>query len=198
LDFKAEDPETWLPLVRDVVGRTFAGGFPIYVERDEIEQECLIRIPAIIASYANRNGASFETFVRTAVRNDARDYLRKKHREHHNHKPVAMRWELDGVIDEESPIAGPSADSLIETSFDRRRWITRKVCEDIEDSDLDAARSTLTPDQFRVYVCRYLLGMPQAEAGDYLQITREAVASRERKVIANLAKAGLPVPNRIA
>jgi DNA-directed RNA polymerase specialized sigma subunit len=46
------------------------------VDPDDIEQECLIKIPEIIADYQPKRGATLETFARGAVRNDVRDYLR--------------------------------------------------------------------------------------------------------------------------
>jgi RNA polymerase sigma factor (sigma-70 family) len=199
LKFSTEDHSTWLPVVREVIRVSLPGGFPAYVDQDDIEQECFIKIPEIISDYRGAGGAAIDTFVRTAIRNDARDYLKQKHRESSHGEAVPLPWEAGSVIDSDgSRVRGGESQAFLDKYVGAPNWLPTCPTEAITEDDLEAVQSVLTREQYQVYVCRFLLCMTQQEAADYLRTTREAIASRQRKIAANLTKAGIPVPNRVA
>ena len=192
-------PESWLSLIRDVI-RTFGGGFPHYVDSSDMEQECLIKMPDIIADYAGWNEASLETFCRGAIRNDIRDYLKHAHRAHERLPEAALPWETKRAYDADGDFVGAKQSPEKELPYSTGLEMETVVNEDAV-AIMEAAKRALTPAQFQVLDCRHRLGMTQEETGWYLGITREAVASRERKAVANLQKAGIsmhPVPKRVA
>jgi len=206
MKFSKDDEASWLPLVRDVI-RTFGGGFPYYVDVEDLQQECLIKIPGIIASYCGRNGASAETFVRGAVRNDVRDFLKDAHSKHKRMPVTAYPWETKRTEDADGDfVSGNSrAESVLRGDYladsggqmrPTRRSDFRRVDMQTEVNEaaiemLCAAKGVLTAEQYSVVDCRERLGMTQEQTGEYLGISREAVASRERKAIAKLRKAGV-------
>jgi hypothetical protein len=150
-----------------------------------------------------KNGAKLDTFVRGAVRNDARDYLKLQRRKNGELRSA-------GFSDKDSMDSrGASVGSGIESAYydatvpvwDAPLWMNTRALHDLseeKEDELDAIRRVLTKDQYDVYMCRFILRMTQETTADYLRTTRNAIASRERKISANLSKAGLPVPKRVA
>lgn len=193
LAFSAEDQNTWLPVVKRVISVAFPGGFRPPVERCDVEQDCLIRIPRIIADYSGRDGASLDSFVRGAIRNDAKDYLRRIKREPSFVSMADASRRGDKFLDENGRRS--MAMPLSREGFSvAGSWIDISPSESVPEEQLERVKNALTADQYRVYLCRFLLGMTQEMTADYLRTTREAVASRQRKIAANLLKVGLPVP----
>lgn len=200
--FAAEDYGTWLPLVQHVIRVAFPGGFPSYVDRDDLEQECLIKLPAIIGEYKGKDGAKLETFVRGAVRNDVRDHLKRLHRQNERERAVALPkdeilWDANGYrVHRDSKVWNIA--QRVGGYANASMWLETDPDRSVKDDELDAVKHALTKDQFAVYMCRFVLRMTQQTTADYLRTTRNAIASRERKITANLRKDGLPVPKRVA
>lgn len=186
-------------MVREIVRICFPGGFPAYVDREDIEQECLIRIPEIVENYEGRGGAKVDTFVRGAIRNDVRDYLRRKHRENGHVESVALPQESGIFAKDGRRISGDGPSEEFRRKHEGALgWLLTSPDGSITEDDMETVKGVLTPDQYRVYFCRFVLGMTQQETADYLRTTREAVASRQRKLTANLKRASLPVPKSVA
>jgi len=70
--------EKYLPLVEKVVNRVMVAGVPSYIEREDMIQEASLRLPENIAAHNGRSGASLETFLWRAVRNDVLDYIKSE------------------------------------------------------------------------------------------------------------------------
>lgn len=206
INFSAEDANTWLPLVKHVIRVTFPIGFRPPVERCEVEQECLTRIPQIITDYSGKKGARLDSFVRGAVKNDALDYLRRIGRESCCHS-IAESFRHGGgkFLDQNGRRTGTTPIAMVTDGGGEPQpdspvgwWIASIPSESISEEHLERVKGALTTEQYRVYQCRFVLGMTQEATAGYLHTTREAVASRQRKLAANLLKAGMPVPNRSA
>lgn len=204
-NFSKDRSETWLPLVKDVIRVAFPGGFPSYVNLEDMEQECFIRLPAIIEDHHGKNGARLETFVRTAVRNDARDYLKQQHRRNHGTRSVPLPGEVvreaysqPETIEQSSCATAFYAMNDLLAGAHPAIWLSTEVGGRFDDDEIERIHGLLTGAQHAVFVCRFVLDMTQQTAADYLRITRDALASRERKLCANLRRAGIPVPKGVA
>jgi RNA polymerase sigma factor (sigma-70 family) len=195
----AADPDTWLPFVRRVIRLNFPSGFSPPVERKEVEQECFIKIPEIIAKHDG--GAALDSYAEKAVRNDAIDYCRKM-------RSRSRQSPFEGAAD---TFGGDFHRPFLDSNGRRHKnsqpsdgeswlaagWIATQPLSDeehgsITDEVLESVRRVLAPKQYALYVCRELLGMTQGPAADYLRTTENGVKSLQRKIDANLRKAGLP------
>jgi RNA polymerase sigma factor (sigma-70 family) len=199
MPFNPEDQNTWIPLIRDVISRRFGGSFPHYVDLDEMVQDCLIRLVDVIPACLGKNIRSIENFVRAAVQNDVRDYLEKQHRAFKREGTSAYPWEERVVRDTGGDFVRVGRDEEMRV-YDE--WasdvLQTEVNDEVQDEEIEAAKVLLTGEQYRAYNCRRLLSMTQEETACYLGITREAVASRQRKAYAKMERAGYPVPKRSA
>jgi len=200
LHLSASDPDTWLPFVRKVIRLNFPSGFSPPIERSEVEQECFIRIPEIIAKHDG--GAALNSYAEKAVRNDAIDYCRKMRAE-------SRQSPFEGIAD---TFGGDFHRPFLDTHGRRRHknsqpsdneswlaagWLATRPLSDeqygsLPDDLLESVKRVLTPKQYALYVCRELLGMTQGPAAEYLGISEDSVKSLQRKIDANLYKSGLP------
>jgi len=177
--FTIEDHATWLPLVKSVIRVKFPGGFSPPVERCEVEQECLIQIPKIIADYHRKKTAPpLEKFVRRAVLNDAKDYLRAVKREL-SLQSITAGFRSGGPVPGEFLDEHGHRSRTMPDASDVTFWIASSPSESIAEEHLEHVKRVLTTEQYRVYMCRFLLGMTQEETASYLGAENRVIRAIE-------------------
>jgi len=170
-------------LAAGVVDGLLAGGVPSYVDRDELIGECIAQLPALLAEFEGRNGASLETFLKRAWRNDVLNFIEKERgrRAHLDPHPLLST----GARDSDEQDGGSFQDRAeYELQRDSDSWHAAESFRMALKSDVfSSARKLLTPEQFEAVMCCYYAGMTEKIAAEKLGTTREAVASRLRKSI---------------
>ncbi len=157
--------EGYLPLVEKVVNRVMSAGVPSYIEREDLIQEASLRLPENITAHNGRSGASLETFLWRAVRNDVLDYIKVERSHWGNFSDGAPRRKL--------------AD--IGTAGVRHRSGAHSAGVDVRQ-----AIKQLPPKQKDAILYCDILGFTQTEAGRILGCSQPAVKYRLEDARKNL------------
>ena len=192
----------YLPLVERIVLGTIARGVPAYIEKEDLVQECALRLPEAIGRYRGKAGASLKTYLKTVIRRDVMDEIRRQRRE-----PIhSGARSADSIT---VGIEAVEARNVKERNEQFKRAVTEYswgVAHSREGAPAWgglginplAVRSlcALTHDQYQAVVLCDVAGMTQQGAAERLGITRNAIASRLRKAHATLDKHNPKKKNR--
>lgn len=185
-EIDANDFNALRKLAAGVVDGLLAGRVPPYIDRDELIGECIAQLPALLAEYEGRNGASLATFLKRAWRNDALNIIDRERRRRNHLVDDSVR-PTNAAGGESDDIGSAEDRQAFEDNERDQRWDKQQDYKGQLKEDVFArARRLLTPEQFEALMCCYREGMTEKVAGETLGTTREAVASRLRKALRKL------------
>ena len=152
-----------------------------------------MRLPDVIKGYRGTAGASLKTYLKTTIRRDVMDAIRRERRE-----PINSRSGENIVVGIESnsaegdgPVARIAADAAFRAdviAYSEEKSNQRERPDWFDGGPIGAMESLLTDGQIQVVRLCHISGMTQERAAKELGITRGAVKSRLAKADAKLRK----------
>jgi len=161
--------EEFIPLVRRLVMYEMAHIIPEFIDKDDIQQEVLVKLPHVIERFESRNGATLRTFLGHAIHCDIVDAIRKEFRRD--------RYKLPDIPSGDPPDYTPRKGVFKDA---RGKWVNPAsgyippvYYGELLDGD---AEKRLTPKQVRALRLVYVEGYTQDEAAGMMGIGRVSLA----------------------